>query len=375
MTRAEEYRLSQYQHLGALREDKSIDLVRNQQTGLIGVQKVISSELYPVYLFLKEHTNPYLPVIYECIQLDENRLLIIEEYETGKNLEECLESGMKFSEAEAAGMIRDLCMALQPLHDAKPPIICRDLKAENVMLTADHRIKLIDFDIARQYQPGKHRDTVMMGTEGYAAPEQFGFSQTDARTDIYGLGVLFNYLLTGKFPVEEKAAGQMGEIISCCTAMNPEERYQNVTELMRALEKAAVQKSSGQMEVSVTASNHVKKNRDMSWAPPGFHSDNFWKMILAGLGYLFVAWICFSMDFHNTNGTTANTTIQYVNRICLWSSQMASIFLIGDYRGVRRKIPLLNHPARFIRIIGDVLLYMALFVAAVMIAMILEGLF
>ncbi|RXS75221.1 DUF4352 domain-containing protein [Blautia faecicola] len=70
MTRAEEYRLSQYQHLGALREDKSIDLVRNQQTGLIGVQKVISSELYPVYLFLKEYTNPYLPVIYECIQLD-----------------------------------------------------------------------------------------------------------------------------------------------------------------------------------------------------------------------------------------------------------------------------------------------------------------
>ena len=58
MTRAEEYRLSQYQHLGALREDKSIDLVRNQQTGVIGVQKVISSELYPVYLFLKEHTNP-----------------------------------------------------------------------------------------------------------------------------------------------------------------------------------------------------------------------------------------------------------------------------------------------------------------------------
>lgn len=143
MTRAEEYRLSQYQHLGALREDKSIDLVRNQQTGLIGVQKMISSELYPVYLFLKEHMNPYLPVIYECIQLDENRLLIIEEYETGKNLEECLESGMKFSEAEAAGMIRDL-------------------KTENVMLTADHRIKLIDFDIARQYQPGKHRDTVMM---------------------------------------------------------------------------------------------------------------------------------------------------------------------------------------------------------------------
>ena len=375
MTRAEEYRLSQYQHLGALREDKSIDLVRNQQTGLIGVKKVISSELYPVYLFLKEHTNPYLPVIYECIQLDENRLLIIEEYETGKNLEECLESGMKFSETEAAGMIRDLCLALQPLHDAKPPIICRDLKAENVMLTADHRIKLIDFDIARQYQPGKHRDTVMMGTEGYAAPEQFGFSQTDARTDIYGLGVLFNYLLTGKFPVEEKAAGQMGKIISRCTAMNPEDRYQDVKELMCALENAGAEKSPKQQKSSVIVSDHATKEHSISWAPPGFRSGNFWKMLLAGLGYLFVAWICFSMDFHNTDGTMVNTAIQYVNRICLWSSQMASIFLIGDYRGVRRKIPLLNHPARSVRIIGDVLLYMVLFVAAVMIAMILEGLF
>ena len=375
MTRAEEYRLSQYQHLGALREDKSIDLVRNQQTGLIGVQKVISSELYPVYLFLKEHTNPYLPVIYECIQLDENRLLIIEEYETGKNLEECLESGMKFSEAEAAGMIRDLCMALQPLHDAKPPIICRDLKAENVMLTADHRIKLIDFDIARQYQPGKHRDTVMMGTEGYAAPEQFGFSQTDARTDIYGLGVLFNYLLTGKFPVEEKAAGQMGKVISRCTAMNPEERYQNVKELMRALENAGAEKSPEQQKASVTVSDHTTKEYSISWAPPGFRSGNFWKMLLAGLGYLLVAWFCFSMNFQNTDGTTANTAVQYINRICLWGSQMASIFLIGNYRGVRRKIPLMNHPAKSVRIVGDILLYMLLFVAAVMIAMILEGLF
>lgn len=375
MTRAEEYRLSQYQHLGALREDKSIDLVRDQQTGLIGVQKIISSELYAVYAFLKEHTNSYLPVIYECIQMDENCLLIIEEYETGKNLEECLESGMKFSEAEAAGMIRDLCLALQPLHEAKPPIICRDLKAENVMLTADRKIKLIDFNIARQYQPGKRRDTVMMGTEGYAAPEQFGFSQTDERTDIYGLGVLFNYLLTGKFPVEEKATGQMGKIISRCTAMNPEERYQSVTELRCALENAGAQKSSGQQEISATASNHVTKNRDISWAPPGFRSGNFWKMLLAGLGYLSVAWFCFSMNFQNTDGTTANTVIQYVNRICLWSSQMASIFLVGDYRGVRRKIPLLNHPARSVRIIGDVLLYMVLFVGAVMIAMILESLF
>lgn len=375
MTRAEEYRLSQYQHLGALREDKSIDLVRDQQTGLIGVQKVISSELYSVYVFLKEHTNPYLPAIYECIRLDENRLLIIEEYETGKNLEECLECGMKFSETEAAGIIRDLCLALLPLHEADPPIICRDLKAENVMLTADHRIKLVDFNIARHYQPGKHRDTVMMGTEGYAAPEQFGFSQTDARTDIYGLGVLFNYLLTGKFPIEEKATGQMGGIISRCTAMNPEERYQNVTELLRALENASGQKPSGQQEIFVAASNHVTKNHDMSWAPPGFRSGNFWKMLLAGLGYLLVAWFCFSINFQNTDGTTANTAIQYINRICLWSSQMASIFLIGDYRGVRRKIPVMNHPAKSVRIVGDILLYMVMFVAAVMIGMILESLF
>jgi len=65
-------------------------------------------------------------------------------------------------------------------HNAVPPIICRDLKAQNVIMTNDGKIKLIDFDIARVYQPGKGRDTMLMGTQGYAAPEQFGFGQTDA---------------------------------------------------------------------------------------------------------------------------------------------------------------------------------------------------
>lgn len=164
MTRAEEYRLSRYQEFGQLREDKNIQLVRSEDDGKIGVKKVVPLELQSVYFFLKQHTSSNIPQIYECIS-DGDKLIIIEEYLTGKNLEEWIQEGRRFSVEEAVQIICRLCMTLKPLHDAVLPLICRDLKAENVMLTAEEEVKLIDFNIARRYQPGKKRDTVLMGTQ------------------------------------------------------------------------------------------------------------------------------------------------------------------------------------------------------------------
>ena len=131
---------------------------------------------------------------------------------TGQNLEEML-VGQNISEKEAVFIISQLCDALKPLHNADPPIICRDLKAANVMITMDKEVKIIDFDIARTYQKGQHCDTEMMGTKEYAAPEQYGFRQTDARTDIYAMGVLLNYIISGKYPVEEIVDGKLKWII------------------------------------------------------------------------------------------------------------------------------------------------------------------
>lgn len=366
MTQAEEYRLSRYQEFGQLQEEKEIQLVRSKDNGKIGVKKIVSSELQDIYLFLKQHPGVHIPQIYECIS-DGDKLIIIEEYLTGKNLEEWMQEGRRFATEDAMQIIFELCLALKPLHDAAPPLICRDLKAENVMLTAEGKVKLIDFNIARRYQPGKKRDTVLMGTEGFAAPEQFGFSQTDARTDIYALGVLLNYLILGKLPAEELAKGAPGKIITRCTSINPDDRYQSVDELLEDMRKRGLlfeKIPDEHRERAAFHKNEKKWSEEAWWRIPGFRSGNLWKMALAAMGYLFLIYLCFGMNFTSKEGVQMTGIQLYINRICIFASQIGSVLVIGNYRGIRDGIPLLNSENKIIRLIVDVVVYFVLVVLA-----------
>ena len=94
---------------------------------------------------------------------------------------------------------------------------------------------LIDFDASRIFKSNTNQDTQILGTTGYAAPEQYGIAQTDERADIYSLGVLLNIMLTGKHPSKELASGRLGRIVQKCTMVNPEKRYKSVLYLMEAL--------------------------------------------------------------------------------------------------------------------------------------------
>ena len=102
------------------------------------------------------------------------------------------------------------------------------------MIEKTGRVVLIDFNASRKESPAG-KDTVIMGTVGYASPEQLGLSQTDARTDIYAAGVLLNVMLTGKHPSESFAKGRVGRIVRKCTAINPDDRYQSADKLALAL--------------------------------------------------------------------------------------------------------------------------------------------
>ena len=110
----------------------------------------------------------------------------------------------------------------------------RDVKPENIILRGDNAV-LIDFDAARFHKPENSADTQILGTTGFAAPEQYGLSQSDIRTDIYALGVLINVMLTGEHPSRHLAKGRMGRIVDRCTQVNPQRRYKNVLRLMEAL--------------------------------------------------------------------------------------------------------------------------------------------
>ncbi len=113
-------------------------------------------------------------------------------------------------------------------------IIHRDVKPENILVDKNGRVCLIDFNAARRLSGASH-DTEIMGTIGYAAPEQMGLMQSDPRTDIYAVGILLNVLLTGRHPSEQLARGRLGAVVKKCTDIQPSERYPSAEALYRAL--------------------------------------------------------------------------------------------------------------------------------------------
>ncbi len=171
-----------------------------------------------------------LPEIYDTVAVDDGQL-VLEEYIDGITVADVMATG-KYRSRGAKKVLRALCNAMTVLHHRG--IVHRDIKPENVMIDPGGRVVLIDFNASR-VTTSAGKDTVVMGTVGYASPEQLGLSQTDARTDIYAAGVLYNVMLTGKHPTEAFARGRAGQIIRKCTALNPDDRYPSAEKLAQAL--------------------------------------------------------------------------------------------------------------------------------------------
>jgi WD40 repeat protein/serine/threonine protein kinase len=152
-------------------------------------------------LLLAGLTHPNLPRIYEQFT-DMGRWYLVMDFIEGETLEEHLGKikGGKLPVEKVLEIGIQLCMVLEYLHMRQPPIIFRDLKPANVMLTVHGHIYLIDFGIARHFKPGQAKDTTALGSTGYAAPEQYGKAQTTPRADIYALGVTLHQLLSGNDP-------------------------------------------------------------------------------------------------------------------------------------------------------------------------------
>lgn len=147
-----------------------------------------------------------VPAFFEHLTDAENWYLVMQ-YIPGQTLEDYLKKkpGSYISEEETVALGRGIAHLMQSLHETNPPVIFRDLKPSNIMLTSQHEFFLIDFGIARNYTPGKNKDTTPLGSPGFAPPEQYGRAQTDQRSDIYSLGATLQTLLTGRDPQELRA--------------------------------------------------------------------------------------------------------------------------------------------------------------------------
>lgn len=210
--------------------------------------EMISRKLIVEADILKRLDHPGLPKIVDIIE-KKDAIWMVMEFIEGKTLKEILNERGRIEEKEILIWGKQLCEVLSYLHSKKPSIIYRDLKPENIILKKTGRLVLIDFGTAREYcYKNTACDAMYLGTKGYAAPEQYGgMGQTDARTDIYCLGVTLYSLLTGYNPEKppykiypEKYWGEhisleMKSLLLKCIQSEPEKRYQNCRELAYAL--------------------------------------------------------------------------------------------------------------------------------------------
>ena len=171
-----------------------------------------------------------LPLIYDVLDLEDGQI-VLEEFIDGMTISQVMECE-RYRYSGAKKVLKQVCNALYILHGQN--LVHRDIKPENIIVTKDGRVVLIDFNASRKISSAS-KDTVIMGTVGYASPEQLGLSQSDSRTDIYAVGVLLNVMMTGKHPSEQLAKGKIGRIVRKCTSVSPDERYQTVKKLAHAL--------------------------------------------------------------------------------------------------------------------------------------------
>lgn len=182
------------------------------------------------------------PLRFETLLLREekNGCRLLRDYVSGSTLEELIMRNGPCSPRETAELGVKLCQSLSLLHGSNPPIIHRDLKPENILLTELGQVRLIDFGAARVYKPGQREDTILLGTKGYAAPEQYGSRQTDTRTDIYAVGKILCFTLAGGYTDEPKGLTKdkaLEKILLRCCSYDPDRRYADVASLQKDLEK------------------------------------------------------------------------------------------------------------------------------------------
>lgn len=186
----------------------------------------------------------HLPLIVDCYKTG-SELVVVSEYVPGETLEEVVGTH-GVSLALAQEVFPRMCDAVEELHGAcDPPLIHRDLKPQNIIV-APAGLFLIDFGIARRVREKAEADTVRFGTRAYAPPEQYGFGQTDVRSDVYALGGILWYCLTGDDPsaslapheVSEQVGERLSNVICKAMAFDPAERFQSASELACAFREA-----------------------------------------------------------------------------------------------------------------------------------------
>ena len=245
-----DYLRTQYAPVSCLKDGRrEVYLVRDQ-AGCLAVLKVQPAgredSLREEYRLLRMLHHPQLPRPLAYLE-EGGREYLVREYVEGVSLDDYVSAHGPLPPARVREAAQSLCRVLDYLHSQDPPVICRDIKPQNVVLDPAGRCWLIDLGAARRYRPDQKGDTVFLGTEITAPPEQFGYQQTDQRSDIYGLGMLLRFLLSGSFdPLPRRPGlGGLRRLVGRCTAFDPKRRYPSARAVFRSLKYRGLRLAAG----------------------------------------------------------------------------------------------------------------------------------
>ncbi len=333
----DELQLSYYKSVADVNAKHGVQLVQHTQTGKFYIKKRLTEYNAQVFRRLQEHPVKNVPRIYAVVECD-GVLTVVEEFISGDTLQEILEREGPLSEDCAADLVIQLCRILSELHHREPPLIHRDIKPSNLMLSPDGVLKLLDFNAAKFSHEEEPRDTKLLGTSGYAAPEQYGFSPSTEKTDLYAVGILLNVLLTGHIPTEQKATGRLAGLIETCTKMNPFDRPDSVDDLLEELLAFR------------GGSNVPKKHPRRRFLPPGFRTGKTWHMALAVIGYFLIFLVAniFPVGFYRKGESV-------VISVVLFLMMLSIVFFSANYGGIHQQLALTRSRNPAIRFLGVVL--------------------
>lgn len=368
MTLEEESRLSFYRELTVLDEKKNIVLVQDIRNSELCVKKTLDIYSHDVYEQLASVRIEGVPAVKECVA-DDGKLIVVEEYVQGRSLKQVLDEQGLLNAEQAYEIAVQLVDILVRLHQLEPAIVHRDIKPSNIIIEKSGHVNLIDFNAARHVNADKNEDTRMLGTVYFAAPEQFGFGQSDERTDIYGLGATINYIMTGDKPGAGIAECRFSDILKKCLMVDAKDRYQSAAELRGVLDMLnynAHTQDNGKDRTAFGGDNVAlivrvcenikfvfvnwyrksqisKGDVNSSWRKyllPGFRSLNIISCIAALIWYAVIVMLTFGLTVSDSKtGTPEAGGKLIIYKIAAFIIMLVQTLWFGNYLDVRRKLP------------------------------------
>lgn len=270
----------------------------------IFVLKRIKASDIDTYKKIIEIKSPNIARHFEFVSLD-GGLFVVEEYIKGVTLKEYCEKNHPLDKSEIIKIATGICNGLNNIH--QKGLVHRDITPTNIMIDEFGCPKIIDFGICRINKPELTKDTQILGTYGYAAPEQFGFSQTDQKADIYSMGVLINYMATLKLPNEMLAKNDIGIIVQKCMEMDANKRYDNISKLSNALNKRSIE--------------------GIIRSIPGFRQGKGWHIIVASIYYILLP-----LDFYILYSSGKSPEVKIANILVGVFSLILTIPIALNYK-------------------------------------------